>query len=1135
VAGVLIAALFAFMGSAGRPGAGLPMERTSFRGGAGYWLLAKDGGVFAFGDAKFYGPNRNQGNDIAGMAATATGLGYWTVDDDGDVFNYGDARDYGSRPGPEVDDIVGFTARSQGDGYWMVARDGAVYAFGAAQYFGSANTLKLTKPIVGMASTPSGKGYWLIAGDGGVFAYGDAQFFGSTGAIKLAKPIIDFGPSPDGNGYRFIGSDGGVFSFGSAPFFGSTGAMRLNQPIVGFATTATGNGYWLVGQDGGVFSFGDATFYGSTGGIHLNAPIVAMVATPRVKVAPIANADTATVDEDSSVTIPVEDNDTHALPASVSINSAPGHGTATMSGTKVVYTPAANYNGSDSFTYKLTDTVGHSATGTITVTVKPVKDPPTASGSGRTTAEDTPLTGTLAASDADGDTLTFSKTDPAHGTVSVNASTGAFTYTPAANYNGPDGFTFKVNDGTFDSNTATVSITVTAVNDAPTASNASRTTAEDTAISGTLAASDVDGDTLTFSKADPAHGTVTVNASTGAYTYTPAANYHGPDSFTFKVNDGTVDSGTATVSITVTPVNDAPVASDGSATTPKNLPLSDAVTAIDVDGDDLTYAHVPGSGPSDGGLAFLSDGTFTYTPDPGFHGTDSFDFTANDGTVDSGSATFTITVNSAPAASDGSDSTAEDTPLTGNLTATDLDLDSLTYSKVTDPAHGSVTVNANGSFSYTPAANYNGPDSFTFKANDGFVNSNTATFSITVVAVNDAPSISNIVDQTIAEDATTGALSFTVNDVETPAGSLTVSGSSSNTTLVPNGNIFFGGAGSSRTVTVTPAANQNGSATITVTVSDGLLSGSDTFLVTVNAVNDAPSVSDISDQTIAEDTNTGALSFTVGDVETSDLVLTVSGTSSNQGLVPNGNITFGGAGPNRTVTVTPVANQNGSATITVTVSDGQLSTSDTFVVTVSPVNDAPFVSDIGDQTIAEDTNTGALTFTVSDVETAAGSLTVSGTSSSTTLVPNGNIVFGASGASRTVTVTPAPNKFGVTTITVTVSDGSLTASDTFQLTVSPQNDDPVISEIVDQGLVLGDPLNVSFTVGDADGDSVTVTAASSDDAVLPDLSLLVTDNGGGSWSVSAVSALITGPTTITITADDGNGGIDTETFLLTVM
>jgi hypothetical protein len=154
-------------------------------------------------------------------------------------------------------------------------------------------------------------------------------------------------------------------------------------------------------------------------------------------------------------------------------------------------------------------------------------------------------------------------------------------------------------------------------------------------------------------------------------------------------------------------------------------------------------------------------------------------------------------------------------------------------------------------------------------------------------------------------------------------------------TLVPNGNIVFGGSGANRTVTVTPAANQNGTATITVSVSDGSLTASDTFVLTVNAVNDAPAISDIANQTIGVNGTTGPLSFTVGDVETAPGSLTVSGSSNNATLVPNGNIVFGGSGANRTVTVTPAVDQTGSATITVSVSDGALTASDTFVLTVS--------------------------------------------------------------------------------------------------------------------------------------------------------------------------------------------------------
>ena len=182
-------------------------------------------------------------------------------------------------------------------------------------------------------------------------------------------------------------------------------------------------------------------------------------------------------------------------------------------------------------------------------------------------------------------------------------------------------------------------------------------------------------------------------------------------------------------------------------------------------------------------------------------------------------------------------------------------------------------------------------------------------------------------------------------------------------------------------MTVSPAADQSGTATITVTVSDGALTASDTFVLTVTPVNDPPTISDIVNLSIDEDEATGALPFDVGDVETAAASLTVSGTSSNTTLVPNANIVFGGSGANRTVTVTPAANQNGTATITVTVSDGALD-GQRHVRADGERGErsADDFSDIANQTINEDTATGALTFTVGDAETAAASLTVSGSS-----------------------------------------------------------------------------------------------------------------------------------------------------------
>jgi hypothetical protein len=227
---------------------------------------------------------------------------------------------------------------------------------------------------------------------------------------------------------------------------------------------------------------------------------------------------------------------------------------------------------------------------------------------------------------------------PAHGTLT---GTGANrTYTPTANYNGPDGFSFKVNDGTVDGNIATVGITVTAVNDAPIANSQNVTTAEDSAVNITLTGSDIDGDSLSVAiVAGPAHGTLTGTGATR--TYTPAANYNGADSFSFKVNDGTVDSSQATVSITVTAVNDAPLANNQAVTVGYNSSAAVTLTGSDIDGNPLAFTVL--SNPAHGTLTGTAP-NLTYTPVIGYSGPDSFTFRANDGSLNSATATISITV-----------------------------------------------------------------------------------------------------------------------------------------------------------------------------------------------------------------------------------------------------------------------------------------------------------------------------------------------------------------------------------------------------------------------------------------------------------------------------------------------------------
>jgi glucose/arabinose dehydrogenase len=435
----------------------------------------------------------------------------------------------------------------------------------------------------------------------------------------------------------------------------------------------------------------------------------------------------------------------------------------------------------------------------------------------------------------------------------------------------------------------------------------------------------------------------------------------------------------------------------------------------------------------------------------------------------------------------------------------------------------------------TPAANQSGSTTITITVSDGAL-STSSSFVLTVSGPNTPPTISAISGVTTNEDTPTGAIAFTVGDDETQAGNLTLSGSSSNPTLVPNANIAFGGSGANRTVTITPALNQNGTATITITVSDGGMSTPTSFGLTVNAVNDAPTITAIANQSTTAGVPIGPLSFTVGDAETLAGSLILSGSSDNQLLVPNGNIAFGGGGASRTVTVTPAPGLVGGATITITVSDGTLSTPMSFGLTVTAVNTAPSISAIADQVTNEDTQTAPIAFTVADGETPAATLIVSGSSNNPTLVPNGNIAFGGSGANRTVTITPALNQSGTVTITVTVSDGALSTPTSFGLTVTAVNDPPTITAIADQTTSAGAAVGpLSFTVGDVEtaAASLTVSGSSNNQTLVPDANFVFGGSGANRTVTVTPAAGQTGTATITVTVSDGTASTPTS-FGLTV-
>ena len=366
---------------------------------------------------------------------------------------------------------------------------------------------------------------------------------------------------------------------------------------------------------------------------------------------PDAVDDSATTPEDTPIVLTVLANDTDPDGDPLTISSpAPSafHGTVSCTTTTCTYTPAANYNGPDQFGYSIYD--GHTGVDAalVSITVTPVNDAPNAVNDSTTTPEDTPVAVSVLANDndPDADPLVITTASPAasHGTVTCTAST--CTYTPAANYHGPDSFTYAISDGDSGLDLATVSVTVTSVNDAPNAINDSMTMSEDTPVVVSVLANDTDpdADPLVITTAAPtaAHGTVSCTAS--ACTYTPAANYHGTDSFTYSISDGHGGTDTATVSVTVTSVNDAPNAVNDSTTTPVDTQVEVSVLAndTDVDGDTLTVT-TPAPTAVYGTVSCTST-TCTYVPDPGYNGSDSFTYAISDGHGGTDTATVTVAV-----------------------------------------------------------------------------------------------------------------------------------------------------------------------------------------------------------------------------------------------------------------------------------------------------------------------------------------------------------------------------------------------------------------------------------------------------------------------------------------------------------
>ncbi|MCG9549301.1 Ig-like domain-containing protein [Vibrio harveyi] len=774
---------------------------------------------------------------------------------------------------------------------------------------------------------------------------------------------------------------------------------------------------------------------------------------------PVAEDDSVLTDEDASVSIDVLANDQDADSDSLSIESATvpaEQGTVEIIDGKLIFTPAEDFNGEATVTYVVTDGA-LTDEATVTVTVNPINDAPVAVNDTVTTDEDTAVTIDVLANDSDPEndtlTITAASVPTEQGTVAI--VDGKLVFTPAENFNGDATISYTISDGQL-TDDATVAVTVNPVNDAPVAVNDAVSTDEDTAVTIDVLTndSDLENDQLTITNASvPAEqGTVTI--VDGKLVFTPAENFNGDATISYTISDGQLTDD-ATVAVTVNPVNDAPVAVDDTGATDEDTAVTIDVLANDNDpeNDQLTITNA--SVPAEQGTVTIVDGKLVFTPAENFNGDATISYTISDGQL-SDDATVAVTVNpvnDAPVAVNDTVSTDEDTAVTIDVLANDSDPenDTLTITAASVPAEQGTVAIVDGKLVFTPAENFNGDATISYTISDGQLTDD-ATVAVTVNPVNDAPVA---VNDTVATDEDTAVtIDVLANDSDPDNDQLTITNASvpaeQGTVTIVDGKLVF-----------TPAENFNGDATISYTISDGQLTDDATVAVTVNPVNDAPVAVD---DTVTTDEDT-AVTIDVlandSDPENDQLTITNASVPAEQGTVTivDGKLVF-----------TPAENFNGDATISYTISDGQLTDDATVAVTVNPVNDAPVAVD---DTVATDEDT-AVTIDVlaNDSDPENDTLTITAASvpaeQGTVAIVDGKLVF-----------TPAENFNGDATISYTISDGQLTDDSTVAVTVNPVNDAPVA---VNDTVATDEDTTVTIDVlandSDPENDQLTITNAS---------------------------------------------------------
>ena len=565
-----------------------------------------------------------------------------------------------------------------------------------------------------------------------------------------------------------------------------------------------------------------------------------IVLSQAVNQAPVPTAPAITTNEDTTGTSQIAANDPDLGETfSYSVTTAPTNGNVTVNATGLAsYVPNANFNGSDSFVVTVTDSGGLTGTVTINATINAVNDPPAPTAANITTNEDTSATSLVSPNDPDvGNTFTYTITGNATNGIATVGAGGLAGYLPNPNFNGSDSFVVTVTDNTGLTGTVTINVTVNAVNDAPVPTAPAITTNEDTTGSSQIAPNDPDvGDTFTYSVTSaPTNGAVSVNA-TGLVSYVPNANFNGSDSFTITVTDAGGLTGTVTINATINAVNDVPAPTAPNLIVNENMSGTVQVNANDPDiGDTFTYTLA--SAPANGVASVNTTGLVSYTPNANFNGTDIIPVLVTDAAGGVGTVAINVTVNGvnqAPVPSAPPMTTNEDKVGSVTVLANDPDVgDTITFSISTPAVNGTASINATGQATYTPNADFNGTDTFVVTATDAGGLSGVVTVDVTIIPVNDAPTITSPAFS-VQEDGS-GSVQLTVTDPDvgdTFTYAVTTTASNGSASVDTNGLVSY-----------TPNPKFNGSDSFTVTVTDaGGLTGAVTVNVTINPVNNPPEV-----------------------------------------------------------------------------------------------------------------------------------------------------------------------------------------------------------------------------------------------------------------------------------------------------